>query len=108
MTDVKDAAILDNRTAISKLDPDGALASAESLADQINQVWQERQQIKFAENEIKSIANIVVAGMGGSALGADVVWHLFKDQLTVPMYINRDYQLPNFVDHNTLVILSSY
>lgn len=108
MTDVQDAAILDNRTAISKLDPDGALASAESLADQINQVWQERQQIKFAENAIKSIANIVVAGMGGSALGADVVLHLFKDQLTLPMLINRDYQLPNFVDQSTLVILSSY
>jgi len=108
MTNIKNTAILDNREKISKFDPDGALASAESLADQINQVWQERKQVKFAPQAIKSISKIVVAGMGGSALGADVVLHLFKDKLTVPMTINRDYQLPNFVDSKTLVILSSY
>jgi len=108
MTDIKDTSILDNRLAITKLDPDGALASAENLADQINQVWQEREQIVFSPQAIKSISKIVVVGMGGSALGADVVWHLFKDQLTVPMLINRDYQLPNVVDDKTLVILSSY
>lgn len=108
MTNMKNSAILDNRQKITKLDPDGALASAESLADQINQVWQERKQIKFTADDIRSISKIMVAGMGGSALGADVVLHLFKDQMTVPMFINRDYQLANFVDKNTLVILSSY
>ena len=100
--------ILDSRQAIAKLDPNQALASAESLADQINQAWQERKQIVFKTQELKFISNVVVAGMGGSALGADVVLHLFKDSLTVPMLINRDYQLPNFVDHHTLLILSSY
>jgi len=108
MTDIKNTSILDNRSEIKKIDPDGALASAESLADQINQVWQERKQIAFSPEKIKSISKIVVAGMGGSALGADVLLHLFKDELTVPMFINRDYQLPNFVDSKTLVILSSY
>jgi len=108
MINIKNASILDNRSQINKLDPDGALASAESLADQINQVWQERKQIVFNQDKIKSISKIVVAGMGGSALGADVVLHLFKDILAVPMIINRDYQLPNFVDSKTLVILSSY
>jgi glucose/mannose-6-phosphate isomerase len=108
MTDLKNTTILDNRSAIKKIDLDGALASAESLADQINQVWQERKQVKFKNSDIASISNIVVAGMGGSALGADVVLHLFKDQMAVPMIINRDYQLPNFVNENTLVILSSY
>ena len=108
MTDLKKTSILDDRLAIANLDPNGALASAESLADQINQVWQERGQVVFEPQQLNSISNVVVAGMGGSALGADVVLHLFKDSLTVPMFINRDYQLANFVDHNTLVILSSY
>lgn len=108
MTDSNITSILDNRSEIAKIDPNHALASAESLADQINQVWQERNQVVFPTQENVSISKIVVAGMGGSALGADVVLHLFKDSLKVPMYINRDYQLPDYVDQNTLVILSSY
>ena len=102
------SSILEDRQAIKKLDPSGALASAESLADQIKQVWEERKQVVFDSDKIKSISNIVVAGMGGSALGADVVLNLFKDSLTVPMLINRDYKLPAFVNQNSLVILSSY
>jgi len=108
MTNNDYSSILEDRQAIKKLDPSGALASAESLADQVKQVWQEREQVVFKSDKIKSISNIVVAGMGGSALGADVVLNLFKDSLTVPMLINRDYQLPAFVNQNSLVILSSY
>lgn len=108
MTNNSYSSILEDRQAIKKLDPSGALASAESLADQVKQVWQEREQVVFKSDKIKSISNIVVAGMGGSALGADVVLNLFKDSLTVPMLISRDYQLPAFVNQNSLVILSSY
>jgi glucose/mannose-6-phosphate isomerase len=102
------SSILEDRQLIKKLDPSGALASAKSLADQVKQVWQEKDQVVFESEKIKSISNIVVAGMGGSALGADVVLNLFKDILPVPMLISRDYQLPDFIDQNTLVILSSY
>lgn len=108
MTNKQNTSILDDRSQLVTIDPDHALASAESLADQINQVWQEREQVRFDDLDTTPIKNIVVAGMGGSALGADVILHLFKDTLTLPLYINRDYQLPDFVDQNTLVILSSY
>ncbi|NLG06744.1 MAG: bifunctional phosphoglucose/phosphomannose isomerase [Candidatus Pacebacteria bacterium] len=108
MTNQQNASILDDRSQLATIDPDQALASAESLADQINQVWQERAQVRFENLDNTPIKNIVVAGMGGSALGADVILHLFKDTLAVPLYINRDYQLPDFVDQNTLVVLSSY
>ncbi len=52
--------------------------------------------------------NIVIAGMGGSAIGGDFVRTYLADQLTVPLFINRNYGLPMFVDSNTLVIVSSY
>ena len=39
--------VLENRQAIKKLDPDNALASAESIADQVRQVWEEQDQIKL-------------------------------------------------------------
>ena len=104
--DHKHDSILDNREKINKIDPDGALKSAESLADQIKQVWDEQDQLKV-EN-IKDIENIVVAGMGGSSLGADVIKNLYKEELKVPFILNRSYSLPAFVNEKTLVILSSY
>ena len=51
---------------------------------------------------------VVLAGMGGSAMGGDLVRGLIQDRLSVPMIISRDYLLPAFVDGRTLVILSSY
>lgn len=99
-------AILDDRSKIKTLDPDGALASAESIADQVRQVWEEQAQIKL--DAYKDVQNIVVAGMGGSALGADFVKNLYKDELTVPIEICKDYDLPNFVNEKTFLILSSY
>lgn len=98
--------VLENREAIKKIDPDNALTSAESIADQAKQVWEEQDQIDLGS--YKNITNVVVAGMGGSALGADFIRNLYKEELSVSMEICKDYSLPNYVNKNTLVILSSY
>lgn len=52
------------------------------------------------------ISNIVVCGMGGSAIGGD----LLKSYLsrTMPVIVNRDYEIPEFVNENSLVIVVSY
>lgn len=101
-------AILDDRHAIEALDLSHALQSAESLADQVRDVYEHRQEIDLQALNTTSIANVVVAGMGGSALGADVIVNLYKEQLKVPLTICRTYDLPAFVNEKTLVILSSY
>ena len=54
------------------------------------------------------IQNIVLAGMGGSAIGGDVVRLLAKNELNIPMVVSRNYTLPNWVNKKTLVICSSY
>jgi len=59
-------------------------------------------------NKFKDIRNIVVAGMGGSAIGGDVCRVLLAKELTVPFVVNRNYALPNWVNEHTLVICSSY
>jgi glucose/mannose-6-phosphate isomerase len=51
---------------------------------------------------------VVVAGMGGSALAAEFVKSWLSDRLEVPLVIVRDYQLPAFVGPDTLVVTSSY
>jgi len=54
------------------------------------------------------ISNIVVCGMGGSAIGADLVRSYLADRMTMPMAVCRHYSLPNFVNSSSLVIGSSY
>ncbi len=51
---------------------------------------------------------IVVSGLGGSAIGGDLLRSYLSDQLGVPFLINRHYTLPRFVGPATLVVISSY
>ncbi|MCL6495390.1 MAG: hypothetical protein K6T54_11515 [Ignavibacterium sp.] len=56
----------------------------------------------------EAINKIVVTGLGGSAISGDLIKNYLKDELTVPVQINRNYFLPSFADENTLLIVSSY
>jgi len=53
-------------------------------------------------------SNILICGMGGSAIGGDLLKSIFEDSISVPVFINRDYYIPNWVTRKTLIILSSY
>jgi len=74
------------------------------------------KQIEFAWNnkvdlgsiKKKGIDSVVVIGMGGSAISADLFVNFFKDELDIPFIVNRSYSLPNFMNKNTLLIVSSY
>lgn len=54
------------------------------------------------------IRNIVIAGMGGSAIGGDVIRAVMGSTLKVPLVVSRHYELPAWVNEHTLVICSSY
>jgi glucose/mannose-6-phosphate isomerase len=57
---------------------------------------------------VRGVANIVLTGMGGSAIGGDLLRSYLVDELSVPFIVNRHYALPRFVDRRSLVIVSSY
>jgi glucose/mannose-6-phosphate isomerase len=61
--------------------------------------------LKPAENEIK---NLVITGLGGSGIGASIMAEMLRDELKIPVVINKDYRLPGFVNKNTLMIACSY
>lgn len=52
--------------------------------------------------------NIVCTGLGGSAIGADILRSYLLYDIKVPIFVNRNYLLPGFVNEATLVIASSY
>lgn len=99
--------ILKNKKAMAKIDTQDVLGSLDALADQIRHAWQDaNEQLNF--QPAAEIHQVVICGMGGSALGPDVIQHLYKDQLKAPIDIINDYDLPGYVNKNTLIILSSY
>lgn len=53
------------------------------------------------------VDKIVVAGMGGSAVGGDLLKTYMHDS-KIPVFVVRDYSAPNFVDENTLFFAVSY
>jgi glucose/mannose-6-phosphate isomerase len=52
--------------------------------------------------------HVVVAGMGGSAIGGDILGALLVKSMRVPFVVNRDYHLPGFVDSSSLIFACSY
>lgn len=52
--------------------------------------------------------NIVVLGMGGSAIGGDLLSDYLADELSIPIVVIRGYDIPKFVDENSLVFTVSY
>jgi glucose/mannose-6-phosphate isomerase len=51
---------------------------------------------------------VLLAGMGGSAIGADLVSAYAGPELPVPLVVWRGYDLPAHVGKDTLVVLSSH
>ena len=98
---------LDNVEEIKKLDKSNVAGSIAKLPDQVEQAWEESSKINFP-GDYKKVDNIVVAGMGGSALGPELLRDIYRSQLKTPLTIARDYKLPSFVGPSTLVVLSSY
>jgi glucose/mannose-6-phosphate isomerase len=72
-----------------------------------------KESIEIANNTIltpfdKEIKNILICGLGGSGIGGTIVSDIISAQATIPIAVTKDYDIPNFVDENTLIIVSSY
>lgn len=96
--------MLDDLNVLSQRDPAGAL---EVAATQFKQA-QFPAEIKNPEHDGRDILQVVVAGMGGSALAALQVKTWLGGELAVPFEVVRTYTLPAYVGPNTLVIASSH
>lgn len=98
---------LDSPEEIKELDKSQVLASIQKLPEQMGQAWKEVSQMVLPE-DYGRVTNILVSGMGGSALGARIVKFLFSEKLRQPFEISNNFSLPNFVSGDDLIILNSY
>lgn len=93
--------------AIKKIDPQDTLGSTEKLLEQLKAVWKEVQTINVPP-QYGDVQNIVFSGMGASIYGALVIKALLGPKFPYPVEIISDYHLPEYVDDQTLVVLTSY
>ena len=98
---------LDDMKLYPSLDPEGMLARIKELPMQCKQAWQSAMSFTLPP-DYRNIDKVVVLGMGGSAIGGDLVRTLVQAEAKIPVIIHRDYGLPAFVDAKTLLIASSY
>lgn len=84
--------------------------------NQIEVLKNSYQQIEFAwgnKFDLSSMKGskynaILLTGLGGSAIAGDIIQNFLYNELKVPFVINRSYSLPQFIDEDSLVIVSSY
>ena len=98
---------LDAPQEFAACDPKGMLAHIVGLPQQCADAWDKIQPITLPE-EYRQARQVVVLGLGGSAIGADLLRVLLVDECPIPVLVHRDYGVPAFVDAHTLVIASSY
>jgi glucose/mannose-6-phosphate isomerase len=100
--------ILDDHARLRELDRSGMAALIARLPDQFTKAISLVQAVIWPAWPPDQVANIVVLGMGGSAIGGDLVRSFVAPDLALPFQVIRDYHLPGFVSSHTLVFASSY
>lgn len=98
--------MLDDLNYISKIDKSNMLGIIENFPKQIK----EAKEIVNSSSlgSIFKIDNIIISGMGASSISGDIVQSLFRDKIDIPIYVNRQYDLPKWANKNTLLISQSY
>jgi glucose/mannose-6-phosphate isomerase len=96
--------MLDDENVLRQRDPHGALEVAASQYEQA----QFAVEVAHPEHDGRDILRVVITGMGGSGLAPLMVKAALSDELMVPVEIIRSYDLPEYVDFNTLVIACSH
>jgi len=92
---------------IKRIDPKGMYQWIADFPQQVEAAVRIGKKTKV-KVQTKGIRNIVLTGLGGSAIGGDLLRSYLADELAVPFIVNRYYAMPGFVDRNSLVIVSSY
>lgn len=99
--------ILDDIRVYAQFDPEDIGFGIDRLAEQVRMAWHDAQEVAVPKVYGKT-NHILVVGMGGSALGPQILQDIFQKKSKIPFSVVHDYVVPAWVSTSTLVILSSY
>lgn len=98
---------LDDVNAFESLDSQHLIKEIDGIPDQLAAAWDLGNSLPLPAWE--GISQVLIAGMGDSAHGADLLAAYAAPIASVPVIVHRDYGLPAWAQrNNSLVIISSY
>ena len=98
---------LDDVAAFRELDSQRMIAQIDGLPNQLERAYQLGERLELPE--MPGLKAVYMAGVGGSAIGADLVAACLSPTCPVPLVVGRGYDLPGWVrGKEILVILSSH
>jgi glucose/mannose-6-phosphate isomerase len=98
---------LNNSSTFPNIDQKNYLAEIENLPRQLENAYQ--QGLSLSLPAWQGLQGVLIAGMGGSAIGADLLTAYAAPLCPVPIAVQRNYSLPAWVNGpGTLVIASSH
>lgn len=100
--------IMDDMRKIREMDKSNMLDLLLGLDKQCSEAKDIGTGFKPAGVSSDGVRNIVFTGLGGSAIGADLIRSYTAGEIRIPVIVNRDYTIPNFVGEDTLLFASSY
>jgi glucose/mannose-6-phosphate isomerase len=98
--------VLDNLKKIDQIDKSKMLEDLVKTPSFCRDAIDRTNKIQINENF--SPKNILVIGMGGSAIGGEILKYWLRERLDIPIDVCRDYILPAYVNEKTLVFVNSY
>lgn len=97
--------VIDDVNEIRKIDKSDMLSFCVEAPKHYTRAAKLAQNLPF---EYPKPNIIVVAGMGGSGIGGDLLKDWARDRIKVPIEVCKEYSLPAFAEKKTLVIVVSY
>ena len=97
-----------DKKIIKKIDKGNMFDVLKNFPLQVKEALRIAGRFNLRNFKTKGIENIVISGLGGSAIGGDLIRSFTQYEIKVPVSVNRNYVLPEFAGKNTLVIISSY
>lgn len=91
---------------VKKYDPQNQFEVLVNSYQQIDDAWE--RDLSGLSLDISSIKNIIISGLGGSAISADLIKNFLVKEIKIPIIVNRNYNLPSFANQETMFIASSY
>jgi glucose/mannose-6-phosphate isomerase len=91
---------------IAAIDASGTVADMLSIPDQLRDALWRVESAGLAPHDARG--GMVVAGMGGSAIGGQLARAALGDRASRPIAIARDYGLPSWTTPETTVLCCSY
>jgi glucose/mannose-6-phosphate isomerase len=99
---------LDDLGIIEKLDGSDMRKLLLGFPRQYQQAHSLAEDFTLPKGWDRRVRSIVISGMGGSAIGGDLLRSLFSPACPVPIVINRNYSVPGFVGEDTFFIAASF